>query len=76
LDQRQPANHPHLFDQENVHGISLQQGKNVTSTSPPRVSIPEVIWSWIGSFLGLAAVGPVHFNFLPDSDMVMIIGSF
>ena len=47
-----------------------------TTASPPRVSIKEVIWSWIGSFLGIAAVGIVHFNFLSDSDMVMIIGSF
>ena len=47
-----------------------------TTTSPPRVSISEVIWSWIGSFLGIAAVGLVHFNMLTDSDMVMIIGSF
>ncbi|MGM0760334.1 MAG: HPP family protein [Thermodesulfobacteriota bacterium] len=47
-----------------------------TTTSPPRVRMSEVIWSWIGSFLGIAAVGIVHFNLLSDSDMVMIIGSF
>ncbi|MFW5971173.1 MAG: HPP family protein, partial [Desulfovermiculus sp.] len=47
-----------------------------TTTSPPRVSISEVIWSWIGSFLGIAAVGIVHFSFLSNSDMIMIIGSF
>ncbi len=47
-----------------------------TTTSPPRVSIQEVIWSWIGSFLGIAAVGVIHFNLLDKSDLVMIIGSF
>ncbi len=47
-----------------------------TTTSPPRVSISEVIWSWIGSFLGIAAVGIMHFSFLSNSDMIMIIGSF
>ncbi len=47
-----------------------------TTTSPPRVSIPEVIWSWIGSFLGIAAVALIHFNLLDDTDLVMIIGSF
>lgn len=30
---------------------------------------------FVGSFLGMAAVGLAHFNFLSDSDMVMIIGS-
>ncbi|MFO7876481.1 MAG: HPP family protein [Desulfovermiculus sp.] len=47
-----------------------------TTTSPPRVSVSEVIWSWIGSFLGIAALGIVHFNFFSNSDMIMIIGSF
>jgi CBS-domain-containing membrane protein len=47
-----------------------------TTTSPPMVRIPEVIWSWIGSFLGIAAVALIHFNFLAESDLVMIIGSF
>jgi CBS-domain-containing membrane protein len=56
--------------------MSFWEKMRGTTTSPPRVSIPEVIWSWIGSFLGIAAVGLVHFNMLADSDMVMIIGSF
>lgn len=43
---------------------------------PPRVSIPEVIWSWIGSFLGIFAVAFIHDDLLAQSDMVMIIGSF
>jgi len=44
--------------------------------SPPRVKIPEVVWSWIGSFLGIAAVAFINFNLLEETDLVMIIGSF
>ncbi len=43
---------------------------------PPRVSISEVAWSWIGSFLGILAVAFIHYDLLAQSDMVMIIGSF
>ncbi len=47
-----------------------------TTTSPPAVSIPEIVWSWIGAFLGIAAVAYINYNRLEDSDLVMIIGSF
>ena len=49
--------------------------KGVT-TSPPRVSIIEMIWSWIGAFAGIAAVAGIHYNFLDGTDFMMIIGSF
>ena len=44
--------------------------------SPPRVGIAEVLWSWIGSFLGIAAIGLLHFKVLDQTGLVMIIGSF
>ncbi len=47
-----------------------------TTTSPPRVSPGEVFWSWLGSFLGIAAVALVHFHVLSGSDLLLIIGSF
>ncbi len=47
-----------------------------TTQSPPRVSLIEIIWSWIGSFLGIAAVAFIHYNLLEKSDLIMIIGSF
>ncbi len=47
-----------------------------TTTSPPRVSLSEVLWSWIGAFLGIAAVAWIHSRLLAQSDLVMIIGSF
>lgn len=46
------------------------------TTSPPRVSISEMLWSWVGSFIGITAVALAHYRILADSDLVMIIGSF
>ena len=44
--------------------------------SPPSVSLSEIIWSWIGSFAGIAAVAVVNFAIVDKTDLVMIIGSF
>lgn len=44
--------------------------------SPPSVSPVEILWSWIGSFLGLAAVSLLHFKILDQTGLMMIIGSF
>lgn len=44
--------------------------------SPPGVGAVEIVWSWIGSFLGIAGVAYLHFNLLEESDMMLIIGSF
>jgi CBS-domain-containing membrane protein len=47
-----------------------------TTSSPPRVSLVEIFWSWVGAFLGIAAVACVHYRWLNGTDLVMIIGSF
>ena len=47
-----------------------------TTTSPPRVSLSEVFWSWTGAFLGIASVAFINYNLLPQSDLLMLIGSF
>jgi len=44
--------------------------------SPPRVSKAEVFWSWLGSFLGIAAVAYLNDGLLENTDLVLIIGSF
>lgn len=49
--------------------------KGVTK-SPPRVSLLEMAWSWVGAFLGIAAVAYIHYHVFSDADLVMIIGSF
>ena len=47
-----------------------------TAKSPPMVSFSELLWSWIGAFLGIAAVSFIHYNILDKTDLVMVIGSF
>jgi CBS-domain-containing membrane protein len=44
--------------------------------SPPRIGIVEILWSWIGGFLGIASVGLIHFKLLDQTSLMMIIGSF
>lgn len=46
------------------------------SQSPPRVSLLEMIWSWIGAFLGIAIVAFLNDRLLSQGDLVLIIGSF
>jgi CBS-domain-containing membrane protein len=47
-----------------------------TTQSPLRVSLGEIIWSWIGSFLGISAVAYIDHRFLEGTDLVLVIGSF
>lgn len=47
-----------------------------TTQSPPMVGLSEVFWSFAGAFLGISAVGFLHFRILDNSGVMMIIGSF
>jgi CBS-domain-containing membrane protein len=44
--------------------------------SPPGVSLVEVGWSWLGSFLGITAVALLHYNLVDQQGLTMLIGSF
>ncbi len=44
--------------------------------SPPQVGMKEILWAWIGSFLGIAAVSLIHYKLLDDTGLMLIIGSF
>jgi CBS-domain-containing membrane protein len=44
--------------------------------SPPKVGPVEVLWSWIGSFVGIAAVSLIHYKLLDQTGLMMILGSF
>ncbi|GAB6194677.1 hypothetical protein JCM39068_44380 [Desulfocastanea catecholica] len=44
--------------------------------SPPKVGLFEVLWSWIGSFFGIAVVALTHYKILDQTGLMMIIGSF
>jgi CBS-domain-containing membrane protein len=54
----------------------LEKMRGATRGSPPRVSRSEIFWSWVGGFLGIAAVALVNDLFFKGTDYVMMIGSF
>jgi CBS-domain-containing membrane protein len=43
---------------------------------PPRVSVFEIVWSWIGAFLGISAVAYLNYRILDESDFGLMLGSF
>ena len=44
---------------------------------PPHENLFEnMFWSWLGGFLGIAAVAWLHYSFLPEKELILIIGSF
>ncbi|MFB3144587.1 MAG: hypothetical protein ACE10F_08455, partial [Candidatus Methylomirabilales bacterium] len=47
-----------------------------TTISPPRVSLSEILWSWVGGFCGIGAVSFINFNLIEKTDLLMVIGSF
>lgn len=47
-----------------------------TTQSPPRVGSSEVVWSWIGAFLGIALVGSFQSLIVDSIDRNLLIGSF
>ncbi len=53
----------------------LEKMRGSTRGSPPRVSNSEVLWSWIGGFLGIGGVAWVNWMFLTGTDAVLMIGS-
>jgi len=56
--------------------IDYLQKMKGNGQSPPKVGALEVLWSWIGSFLGIAAVALTHFKLLDQTGLMLIIGSF
>lgn len=43
--------------------------------SPPRVSLTEVVWSWVGAFLGMGIIGWLVEKGLPETPGIMLVGS-
>lgn len=54
----------------------LRKMRGSTRGGPPRVSNQEILWSWIGAFLGIAAVSWVDRLFFEGLDLSLMIGSF
>jgi CBS-domain-containing membrane protein len=55
--------------------VYLGKMKGVTK-SPPAVNFIEIIWSWIGAFLGIGFISYANFNVFEKIDLLMIVGSF
>jgi CBS-domain-containing membrane protein len=54
----------------------LEKMRGSIHGSPPRVSNSEILWSWIGGFLGIAAVAWLNQFYFTGTDMTLLIGSF
>lgn len=54
----------------------LRKMRGTTAGSPPRVSNSEILWSWLGSFLGIAAVMLLDAHLFAPQDAMLAIGSF
>jgi CBS-domain-containing membrane protein len=46
-----------------------------TTQSPPRVGLTEIIWSWLGAFLGIALVAYINDSMVEKTDLILLIGS-
>ena len=44
--------------------------------SPPKVDFLEILWAWIGSFIGIAVIAYIHQKIVAATDQMMFIGSF
>ena len=44
--------------------------------SPPGVGFTEILWSWLGSVLGIGVIGYFSSRFFEPRDLTLIIGSF
>ena len=49
--------------------------KGSTKGSPPRVSNEEILWSWIGAFLGISSVAGLNRLYFDGTDLSLMIGS-
>jgi CBS-domain-containing membrane protein len=47
-----------------------------TQKCPPRVGSSEVVWSWVGAFLGISAVAAINQFLLRGTNLTMVVGSF
>ncbi len=54
----------------------LEKMRGMPHGSPPRVDNAEILWSWIGGFLGIATVAWVSRLVFEGLDLTLMIGSF
>lgn len=54
----------------------FEKMKGSARGGPPRVSKGEILWSWVGSFVGISCLALVGQLFFEKSDVTLMIGSF
>lgn len=57
-------------------GEYLRKMRGTTRGGPPRVSNSEIIWSWLGGFVGILAVSWFNHLWFEGTDLSLLIGSF
>lgn len=53
----------------------LAKLRGTTRGRPPRVSNSEILWSWVGAFIGIALVGWLNSFWFSGGDAGLMIGS-
>jgi len=58
-------------------GQYLCKMRGTPGNRPPPVAVTEILWSWLGAFLGIGAVALLgHYFRLAGSDHLFMVGSF
>jgi CBS-domain-containing membrane protein len=47
-----------------------------TTQSPPRAGLAEILWSWLGAFLGIGLVAYLNQPLVEKTDLILLIGSY
>ncbi|SFV58218.1 Membrane protein, HPP family [hydrothermal vent metagenome] len=62
-----------IINQLKINYFSKMRGDMRVSNT---INFSEIVWSWIGSFIGVGAVSLVFFDIVNHMDKMMLIGSF
>lgn len=54
----------------------LHKMRGTAHGSPPRVDNAEILWSWLGGFLGIAVLSLLGHAYFDGRDLPLMIGSF
>lgn len=46
-----------------------------TTTSPPRVSLSEIFWSWLGAFVGISLLAFLNYQVIKGTGWMLLTGS-
>ncbi|MCB2262722.1 MAG: HPP family protein [Candidatus Thiosymbion ectosymbiont of Robbea hypermnestra] len=57
-------------------GRYLRKMRGAPRGRPPRVAVTEILWSWLGAFLGIGAIALLGQSLLAGADRLFLIGSF